>query len=72
MVALPQQSTPTDSFKDTCMTCHGDDVIRQQRLTRAQWDREITKMTNWGAPVKPENRDSILNYLAQQYGPRPR
>jgi molybdenum-dependent oxidoreductase-like protein len=72
MVATPQQVDPAAGFKETCMTCHGEDVIRQQRLTRAQWDREITKMTNWGAPVTPDNRDSILNYLAQQFGPRPR
>lgn len=61
-----------ESYSSTCLVCHGEDVIRQQRLTRAQWDREITKMTNWGAPVKPEARDSILNYLFQQFGPRPR
>jgi DMSO/TMAO reductase YedYZ molybdopterin-dependent catalytic subunit len=61
-----------ETYSSTCLGCHEEDVIRQQRLTRAQWDREITKMTNWGAPVKPENRDSILNYLVQQFGPRPR
>ncbi len=59
-------------FKGTCLPCHGEDVIRQQRLTRAQWDKELTKMTNWGAPVNPENHDSILNYLVERYGPRPR
>jgi DMSO/TMAO reductase YedYZ molybdopterin-dependent catalytic subunit len=63
---------PPESYASTCLGCHEEDVIRQQRLTRAQWDREITKMTNWGAPVKPETRDSILNYLVQQFGPRPR
>jgi DMSO/TMAO reductase YedYZ molybdopterin-dependent catalytic subunit len=63
---------PPPVYKDTCLACHEEDVIRQQRLTRAQWDRELTKMTNWGAPVKPENRDSILNYLASRFGPRPR
>jgi hypothetical protein len=72
MITPPQQVEPPTTVKETCMTCHGEDVIRQQRLTRAQWDREITKMTNWGAPVNPENRDSILNYLSQQFGPRPR
>ena len=61
-----------EPYKSTCLACHGEDVIRQQRLTRAQWDREITKMTNWGAPVNPQNRDGILNYLTQQFGPRPR
>jgi sulfite dehydrogenase len=63
---------PPDAYKDTCVTCHQEDVIRQQRLTKAQWDRELTKMSNWGAPVTPENHDTILNYLVQQYGPRPR
>jgi hypothetical protein len=72
MVTPHQESTPGGDYKTTCLGCHEEDVIRQQRLTRAQWDREITKMTNWGAPVKPENRDSILNYLVQQFGPRPR
>ncbi len=72
MIIPAQQSIPAGPYKDACLTCHEEDVIRQQRLTRAQWDREITKMTNWGAPVKPENRDSILNYLVQQFGPRPR
>ena len=50
--------------------CHDDDVIRQQRLTRAQWDREINKMTGWGAEVKDEDRDSILDYLFSNYGPQ--
>jgi hypothetical protein len=38
-------------------------MIGQQRLTRAQWDREINKMTGWGASVAPEERESFLNYL---------
>jgi len=72
MIPSVVDSAPPAAYKDTCLACHEEDVIRQQRLTRAQWDREITKMTNWGAPVKPENHDSILNYLVQQFGPRPR
>lgn len=70
MVAPPQMTSPGSPYKDACLVCHEEDVIRQQHLTRAQWDREITKMTNWGSPVKPENRDLILNYLVQQFGPR--
>jgi hypothetical protein len=44
-------------------------MIRQQRLTPAQWDRELNKMTGWGAKVNPGDRDAILQYLSQ-YGPR--
>lgn len=61
-----------DAYKAACLACHQEDVIRQQRLTRAQWDRELTKMSNWGAPVTPENHDTILGYLEQHFGPRPR
>jgi DMSO/TMAO reductase YedYZ molybdopterin-dependent catalytic subunit len=59
-------------YKNTCESCHGEDVVSQQHITRAQWDRELTKMKNWGAPVTPENHDAILDYLVQRFGPRPR
>jgi sulfite oxidase len=58
------------SFRSTCLICHDEDVIRQQRLTRAQWDRELNKMTGWGARVQPESRDNLLDYLLGIAGPR--
>jgi DMSO/TMAO reductase YedYZ molybdopterin-dependent catalytic subunit len=63
---------PPGVLKQACLACHGDDVIRQQRLTRAQWDAEITKMTGWGAKVSNEDRSVLLDYLAGRYGPRRR
>jgi DMSO/TMAO reductase YedYZ molybdopterin-dependent catalytic subunit len=60
---------PPPSFKAACLACHEEDMIRQQRLTPAQWDRELNKMTGWGAKVNPGDRDAILQYLSQ-YGPR--
>jgi sulfite oxidase len=65
-------ATPPASFKNACAVCHEDDVIRQQRLTRGQWDRELNKMTGWGAKVKDEDRAGLLEYLFSNYGPRPR
>jgi DMSO/TMAO reductase YedYZ molybdopterin-dependent catalytic subunit len=53
-----------------CVVCHDADVIRQQRLTRAQWDLEINKMTGWGARVRDEDRDRLLDYLFSNFGPR--
>ena len=69
--AASNSAQPT-TFKSSCTLCHEDDVVRQQRLTRAQWDREITKMTGWGAKVKDEERAGLLDYLFANYGPRPR
>jgi len=65
-------TTPPASFRNACVSCHEEDVIRQQRLTRAQWDREIKKMTGWGANVKDEDREGLLDFLFSTYGPRPR
>lgn len=65
MISPPPAPAQPAGYKDTCLTCHEEDVIRQQHLTPVQWDREITKMTNWGAPVTPENRGAILNYLTR-------
>ena len=62
--SLPSVSHPA-SFREACLTCHQDDVIRQQRLTRAQWERELNKMIGWGAKVQPEDRETLLDYLAQ-------
>jgi cytochrome c5 len=64
--------TPSAQFKATCHACHEEDIIQQQRLTRAQWGREIDKMMRWGAQVKPDDRETFLDYLTNNYGPRPR
>jgi DMSO/TMAO reductase YedYZ molybdopterin-dependent catalytic subunit len=61
---------PPSAFKNSCLACHGDDVIRQQRLTRAQWDAEINKMTGWGAKVAAQDRSALLEFLAGRFGPR--
>jgi len=53
-----------------CIGCHGEDMIAGQKLTRPQWEREIDKMTRWGAPVKPEDRGAIIEWLLSQFGPR--
>ena len=61
---------PPSAFRNACVACHDEDVIRQQRLTRAQWDGEINKMTGWGAKVPDQDRSVLLDYLAGRYGPR--
>jgi hypothetical protein len=60
------------AFKTACLACHDEDVIRQQHLTRAQWDGEINKMIGWGARVRDEDRNGVLDYLFSNYGPRAR
>jgi Spy/CpxP family protein refolding chaperone len=56
-----------DGYKAACFGCHDEHMMRQQRLTGAQWDRELNKMTGWGAQVKAQDREAILNYLSSRY-----
>lgn len=65
----PAPGEPPAGYKAACLGCHDDHMMRQQHLTRAQWDREIGKMTGWGAPVKPADRNSLLDYLAENFKP---
>jgi DMSO/TMAO reductase YedYZ molybdopterin-dependent catalytic subunit len=67
-VDVPQPA----AFKNACLACHDDDVVRQQRLTRGQWDLEVNKMIGWGARVRDEDRNALLDYLFGNFGPRPR
>jgi DMSO/TMAO reductase YedYZ molybdopterin-dependent catalytic subunit len=68
-VAQPAEPTPPESYRTACFGCHDDHMMRQQHLTRAQWDREVTKMSGWGAGVQPENRDALLDYLSSVFKP---
>ena len=55
-----------------CLTCHGADLIVQQRLTQIGWDREVTKMVRWGAPVTDAERPAVVAYLTRAFGLQPR
>ena len=54
-------------YRQACLTCHGEDVIQQQKLTKAQWQREVDKMVRWGAQIKDGDREGILQYLATHF-----
>jgi sulfite oxidase len=62
----PETAYP-DGYKAACFGCHDEHMMQQQRLTGAQWDREINKMTGWGAPLKAQDRDAVLNYLSSRF-----
>lgn len=58
-------------MKTQCLTCHGDDLIQQQRLNKAGWTREVEKMMRWGADVKDADKEHLVEYLAATYPQRP-
>lgn len=69
--AAPAGEVPA-VLKQTCLGCHGIESIEQHRMNRTQWEREVEKMQRWGARVTPENKDALVDYLANRYPYRPR
>ena len=60
-----------DTVRARCISCHGIELIVQQRLTREGWLREVEKMTSWGAVIAPADQDALLDYLATSFGVKP-
>ena len=57
--------------RDKCVTCHEADLIVQQRLSRTGWTREVEKMMRWGTVLSDGEKETVVNYLTAQFGPRP-
>lgn len=55
-----------------CLTCHSGDMLRQQRLTEAQWTAVVGKMGRWGSGVGESDRAQLIAYLAHHFGPENR
>ncbi len=60
-------SSQPHGYREACLTCHDQDIVQMQHLNAAQWERELTKMTGWGAEIKPADREGILNYLKANF-----
>jgi hypothetical protein len=50
-----------------CLPCHDARIIVQQRMTRAQWAKNMDKMIRWGAPVEPADREGLIDYFARHF-----
>ena len=57
----------TRSFVENCLMCHGEDMTSRQRLTPKQWTAEVEKMVNWGAPLPPDRKQPLVDFLAATY-----
>jgi hypothetical protein len=49
--------------------CHSLETMAQQRLGRETWETIVDRMITYGAPITPETRPRILEYLAKHLGP---
>jgi hypothetical protein len=52
-----------------CIPCHSAEMVAQQRLDRATWEAIVDRMITYGAPITPETRPLILQYLVSRLAP---
>jgi mono/diheme cytochrome c family protein len=55
------------AFRDNCLMCHAEEMTARLRLTEKQWAAEVDKMILWGAPVPPELKAPLLDYLISAF-----
>ena len=52
-----------------CADCHGLDVITSQRATKDGWASIVDSMVSRGASGTKEQLDTLIDYLAKNFGP---
>ena len=56
-------------FTNVCIKCHPKERVTVMRRTRPQWEEVInTMITVRGAQISDDDFDTVLGFLARQYG----
>ncbi len=55
------------AYRDNCLMCHTEEMSARLRLTEKQWSAELDKMIGMGAPVPPELKPPLLEYLCSAF-----
>ena len=67
------QDLPDGKGKDLlmkiCADCHGLDIIVSQRATKDGWASIVDSMVGRGASGTKDELDTIIDYLAKNFGP---
>ena len=50
-----------------CLPCHSLEITVQQRQGPQGWAAILDRMIGYGAPIPPEDRQPVLDYLLRHY-----
>jgi len=51
-----------------CIICHSLEIVAQQRQDRAGWEAIVDRMISYGAPIPPDDKPVIMEYLVTYLG----
>jgi cytochrome c5 len=53
-----------------CTSCHSIDLTTGQPRSRDEWTEMVSRMVGNGAQLTDDEYNTLIDYLATQYGPR--
>ena len=56
-----------DLVVGNCLICHAATMIEQQHKDTTAWNKTVSQMIAWGAPVPNDRRGELVAYLAQHF-----
>jgi mono/diheme cytochrome c family protein len=56
-------------LQERCSGCHSLDRVRNQQLTRGEWEDVVEWMLTYGVELTDEEQEILVDYLAETYGP---
>lgn len=69
----PTEPPPSDEglvlLEQRCTTCHSLERATGNGRTRERWAQTVDRMIGYGAELSAEEREVLLDHLAQTYGP---
>jgi ubiquinol-cytochrome c reductase cytochrome c subunit len=63
----PIPKTPGWELVMRCVICHSVEVAVQQRFGPQGWSDTLDRMIRYGAPIPPEDKQTLMAYLLQHY-----
>ena len=59
-----------DLVVGNCLICHAASMIEQQHKDEAAWSKTVSQMMQWGAPLPPAQKPTLIAYLALHFPAR--
>ena len=56
-------------LEERCTVCHDLERVVSAQKDREGWEQTVDRMIRRGANLNTEERDILVDYLAQTYGP---
>ena len=55
--------------QEKCVMCHALSVVTSKHSSQREWDQVVNQMVSRGADLSDEEIDTVIEYLAKNYGP---